>query len=336
MAGNPLSAINSDFVRKLQGFGPSTSTGKSVTNAISGRGSSSAQLTLQRGAQAYVNSLGRLNDVGNAINLSKQNLEKLGALTDDLIDLAQKAGKGSAGSITRDGLNLKFQKIGKEFREIIEGSKIKDQEYLTKEGLSEIFKSVGLDPKQSEDIAKAFDELILAKKDDALVSEKIKGGPLALPTVTVTIIPENPNGDPKTGNGDDDEDTIPLEPYDIEVPIPKPNTTIDILDSNLRSRSNALYTLNNLKALKEQITDNVKALGEITEVLGTNIESVRITGLSMLAAAEEVKSNAQPEEVARSLRAQIRRQVNSPSVLAGLNNLDPILSATLLAAEENE
>jgi hypothetical protein len=103
----------------------------------------------------------------------------------------------------------------------------------------------------------------------------------------------------------------------------------EILDParGLTSRPAAYRVLNDLKALREQITTNVDALRNVFEVVAQNIELVRATGLALLEIGDSLTNETDAAAVAESLRRRIREQV--PQALAQAENLDPIAVATL-------
>jgi len=103
----------------------------------------------------------------------------------------------------------------------------------------------------------------------------------------------------------------------------------EILDParGLTSRPAAYRILNDLKALREQITTNVEALQNAFDVVAQNIELVRATGLALLEIGDALTNETDAASVAELLRRRIREQV--PEALAQAENLDPIAVATL-------
>ncbi|MFM1847108.1 MAG: hypothetical protein RL417_582, partial [Pseudomonadota bacterium] len=103
----------------------------------------------------------------------------------------------------------------------------------------------------------------------------------------------------------------------------------EILDPsrNITSRPAAYRLLNDLKALREQITTNVGALKNAFDVVADNISLVRATGLALLEIGNELTNETDAGAVAESLRQRIR--VSASEALAQAENLDPIAVATL-------
>ncbi len=103
----------------------------------------------------------------------------------------------------------------------------------------------------------------------------------------------------------------------------------EILDPTrgITSRPAAYRLLNDLKALREQITSNVDALQNAFDVVNDNIALVRATGLALLDIGNQLTNETDAAAVAESLRRRIRE--SAQEALAQAENLDPIAVATL-------
>ncbi|MDC0358112.1 hypothetical protein OAO01_04790 [Oligoflexia bacterium] len=176
MAGTGLKAINSRFLEGLGSLsGTSNKSRSQITQTLRGAGASSninISKVMRDGARMFVNSVEGLNATASFVNLSRSTLLELRDVTDDLIDIAEKATKSSTSSNTRRKLQGEMERLGNRFGEIVRGAKNGSTEYLTGEGLADIFQQIGLDKDQSKSIAAVFEKFILA--EDALASESIK------------------------------------------------------------------------------------------------------------------------------------------------------------------
>jgi len=85
--------------------------------------------------------------------------------------------------------------------------------------------------------------------------------------------------------------------------------------------------LNDLKGLREQITQNVDALSNAFQVVADNITLVRATGLALLEIGEGLTNETDATLVAECVRRRIRESAGE--ALAQAENLDPIAVATL-------
>ena len=167
------SVITGSFIKQFD----KASSKSSLKDALSGNTSNSVDYvtTLQSGASVYSKAIRTVSSVAGYVNLAVSNLTELGELTDKLIDIAEKATKATSSS-TLKNLNREFQSLAKEFNKIVKNAKYDDHEYLAKEDLEELFKSVGLDPDNARDLANIFDDFIIADKDNnkLLVSDATK------------------------------------------------------------------------------------------------------------------------------------------------------------------
>lgn len=183
MAGISInSIIDRTFVERFQGLAKSQGSTGNLSRALSGGNPVTISSGLRYGAQTYATAIQNLNSVVGVVNISKATLEDLLKITDKLIGLADKATRTSTDSQQRRSLDVRFHRLAEDFKDLVEKAKIGDREYLTKEGLTAIFTSVGLDPEQSDKIAGFFKDFLLPEDDDAFASEQTKAQrPIAIP-----------------------------------------------------------------------------------------------------------------------------------------------------------
>ncbi len=98
-------------------------------------------------------------------------------------------------------------------------------------------------------------------------------------------------------------------------------------EANIRSRPNAVRTLNDLKALKKQIGDNEKAIDFALDTLRKNVTLTREAGLAFLEIADQITSESKAEDVARRLHSEILG--NATAALSQAENLEPLVLAAL-------
>lgn len=112
----------------------------------------------------------------------------------------------------------------------------------------------------------------------------------------------------------------------------KPAEVDKIFDGNIRRREDAFRTLNDLKALSEQIDDNIGAIEDTLVFLQQNIDLVRATGLSFLELSEKIKTDKEADDVARLVELEVRNSAPQ-AALAQAENLSPIAVAALLGLD---
>jgi hypothetical protein len=174
--------ISREFIGRLQGLA-SGSNSENLTAALSGN-STSVTISdgLRLGAKTYSTAVGSLNSTIALVNVARGDMLKLQELTEDMIGIVERATRASTGQQTRTKLDREFRALANEFVEVIDNAELSDQEYLTVEGLTDIFTSIGLDPEASSGIAAVFEQFMLADEDDTLASGEMKGSrPVPIP-----------------------------------------------------------------------------------------------------------------------------------------------------------
>ena len=103
----------------------------------------------------------------------------------------------------------------------------------------------------------------------------------------------------------------------------------EIFDGTIRRQGDAIRTLEDLTALREQIDENTGVIDELREYLQENIDLVRATGLAFLEVSDRINTASQADEVARSVEREIRKSIGAAE-LAHSENLSPIAAAALV------
>jgi hypothetical protein len=107
-----------------------------------------------------------------------------------------------------------------------------------------------------------------------------------------------------------------------------------ILDGNLFSRADSYRMLADLKALRDQISDNVDALDNARQYISNNINLVRTAGFAFLNVSDQLSGSEEAEEVAKLVAAEIRRNANTAQA-AQVENLSNIVSQTTALLSNN-
>jgi len=180
--GGLRAGINGSLIERLSAYSGSAAAGPG--QAFSGGAATTGiKAGLRTGARAFSNAVQNLNNVISVVNISSNVLTELGEITDKLIDLTEKATKSNVGQQSRRRLNTEFQKLAGEFKKIIKDADLGQFNVTTREGLAELFTSIGLDKDNSSSIAEVFSKFILSEKDDFLASQKVKGvRPINIPS----------------------------------------------------------------------------------------------------------------------------------------------------------
>jgi len=184
------SIITEKFISKLAAAGEKISSAPS--NPLKGGSSVNLSGSLRLGAQTYATAVGALNNTLSIVNVAQATLEKLGEITDKMIEVTEKSAKRAVGPQGRRALDIEFRKLATDFKKIVEKAEIADKNFLSVEGLTELFISVGLDKETSSSIAEVFSRFMTPEDDTSLASEKVEGKkPLVIPAAAYTTRPSD-------------------------------------------------------------------------------------------------------------------------------------------------
>lgn len=305
------SAIDEGFIKSFQGVAQQRSGADNFAASLKG-GSSQVGIStgLRLGAQVFAGSIGGLNSLIGFVNLADNALDKLGDITDEMITLTDRASSVSASSQERRRLNSRFRKLIKEFEGVTEDAQFAERDLLKLPDLKSVFNTLGFDETESQSVSEVFSEFhtVPADEDELLASEKAKGRrPIPVPADAYRI--ETPSGTKILG---------------------KVTTEFDSLFSsqrNLDTRASAYKLGHDLRALKEQISDNKDALATTATFIEENIALVRAAGFAFLDLSQTISDAASASEVARALRKEIRKA--PVQALNQLENLEPLAVAAL-------
>lgn len=295
------SVIDDTLIKRFQGLAStsSSSTGFSAASA-SQASSTSIESGLRVGARTFATAVQGLNTAITFLNTSKSSLEVLGGITDKMIDLAERASSSSSSRQERHDANTEFQRLANQFQSGVSNAKLGDREVLNIEDISEYLTLVGLDKEQSDSIASLFDKFTVPAEDSYLASEEPQAErPIKIPAGAYT----------NTSRTTSDYSAL----FDSDV--------------SLETRPNAYKVLADLKALRNQIDDNSKALDSGIEIIAKNIDLVRAAGLAFLDLSSQINSTDEADQVAIELQDKIRQ--DAPGALSQADNLESIIVAAL-------
>jgi hypothetical protein len=179
MAGLGLSGIiTGGFIRQFAELAKQT---KSGGRAGFKQEEASLGAGLRIGARTFSTALDGLNAATSVVSISKRSLEELKDLTNDLIRITERATLVSSGSETRKSLNVEFKKKASDFRNVVSNATTGGEEFLSKEGLAEVFQSVGLSKENSQAVAQVFSSFVTTSSDDSLASEYVRSSSGGIP-----------------------------------------------------------------------------------------------------------------------------------------------------------
>ena len=285
--------INSSFVNNLQ-----KSVEKKGLTSSSNSNNSALRDSLSIGLNSLPNAISNLNSGISTINFVDSQLEKLDGIAKKLQDVVNRASQSSSTDSLRKNLNIQFKKLVSDFKSVFDKSEFNGKDLLSKDDLSDIFKSIGLDPDISLSFHKLFNDFVTATSDSYLASGEIKG---KRPIKYVD----------GSGNGQ----TVNYSSFlDTEV--------------NINSRRKSLTVAEDVKALRNQIKKNREVLKNVNNAISDNISLVRDVGLGINRALNKITSSDSADTIAQKLRSEII--VNKKSALSQAENLLPIIVQNLI------
>jgi hypothetical protein len=129
---------------------------------------------LRRSGYRYLDAFQKVNALSNRIQVSEEALKQLGKIVDKVITTAETASRGD--SAQRANASVVFRKLASEFKKVISDATLKDGTSLVdKDGLQELFASLGLDTAQASSLASVFSEFVTPGKNHKLADETVRG-----------------------------------------------------------------------------------------------------------------------------------------------------------------
>ncbi len=127
---------------------------------------------------AFSRSYLRINEAVDSTTVTKEALENILNITEELITIAEEAKKRSISNSKRSRLNRDFQNLVDDFRDIIEDAEKDGVNLLDAEDLKEVFSEAGLDTSNVKAMAEVFNRI--AGKDEQLGIEPIRSRRVSL------------------------------------------------------------------------------------------------------------------------------------------------------------
>lgn len=301
MAVTPLSrVITESFVKTLTRVGSSSAQSTTTASGTSLGQQSEVSLStgLRRGARDFSASVQLLNNGISVINVARAANESLLELVGKLEDVVKDAARGSISAGKARRLRSQFGEVSREFEQLLAKTAEEKLDVLNPDDLASVLARAGLDVDSVSEIAGAFRRL--TSLADASVDSA--GNVIS----SANMIPE-----------DDFNRTVKQSIVDLDDPMAE-ETGAGF--NGVRSKVGKLRSL---------LEENIKGLDETAEVVGKNLELVRVVGLAMLDLSGSLPNDATAATVAEELQTRIRR--GAPLLLGQAHNLQPIVVAGLAA-----
>lgn len=301
MTSSINSIVSSSFIQSLLGA-PSSKVTYQAPGSNSNTGGDTLAVGLRRGAQTFAAAVQNLNTLVGVVGLADRDLAELEKITDKLVSITELATQQRVGRSERGDLNADFRSLAQDFQDILFSAEFVGVDYLTREGLQQAFASVGLDPDSSESIRRIFDQFIFAENEDKLADEGIQG---------------------------DEQTRIPPSAFG-EGPRRKPSfSSLFDGETNILTAPAAYTVLNDLRALKDQISSNREVLATAQDAIGDNLSMVRAAGFGLLDFSRQLNGQADADDVAQAVRERIRRDAPT-ALMTQIENLQSLAVAALV------
>lgn len=301
MAVTPLSrVITESFVKTLTKVGSSSAQSTSTASGTSFGQKSEVSLSagLRSGARDFSASVQLLNNGISVINVARAANESLLELVGKLDDVVKDAARGSISAGKARRLRISFGDIARDFEKLLAKTAEEKLDVLNPDDLAGVLSRAGLDVDTVGEISGAFRKL--TSLSDASVDSA--GNVIS----SANMIPE-----------DDFYRALKQSIVDVDDPMAE---EAGGGFNGVRSK---------VAKLRSLLEGNIKGLDETAEVVGKNLELVRVVGLAMLDLSASLPGSATAATVAEDLQTRIRQ--GAPLVLGQAHNLQSIVVAGLSA-----
>jgi hypothetical protein len=273
--------------------------GKALTNALSGNANEEDQVvtSIRAGSQMYARALTGINFGISFLNFARSDLAQVGKLAEEMVGAVERAASRKGSRNDRLQAQRVIQENGQAIKTILRGAEVGDREYLTGEGIKEVFSSIGLDPDRSRSLEDIFKNFVSLDKEENLIDPAIKGEDSPIPREL---------GKPKSTH-----------------------STGKLFDGSrsLTKAADAYAMLDDLKAFSAQVQQNLVVVDELAVVLEENAFLARSTAVAFLKIQDSIGSAPEASTVARRLERMIQRDARA--ALSQAENLEPMIVATL-------
>jgi hypothetical protein len=297
--------ISESFITALTQVGSSLSSQNSSSGGTSlgPRETISVSSGLRSGARDFATGVQLLNRGITVINIARAANEKLLEVVDKLDSVVQEASRTDITQGKAGRLRNTFNDLASDFERLLKEASEQDINVFDATTLSGILKRSGLDP--------------------AKVTE--------LETALKKIMPLTESRVDSEGNVTSSANLIPKSEFASAVR----RSTYDPDEEGAERPSGGFAeTRKKMRALREVLKGNIKAIDETADVIGRNIGLVRVVGLAMLELSGSIRSDATAADVADELQSKIRQ--GAPLLLAQANNLQAIAVAGLAVSRQQD
>lgn len=296
--------LTGTFVSSIGKVGQSSS--KSANPLAASKDTQAIDITLKTGARNFAAGYQALNVAITYVNLSENTNKNLLSIVERLEVIVGKAGKGELTSSKSEDLAGEFKSLAKKFDEIIKGAVIKGENVLNVDDLSAALTRGGIDPKNVEEIGGALKSVSSLGETTSTA-----GGEVTKPEAALPIT----------------EFTGALRQALSDFQNAAEGETPDVAAAFATAKKA-------LGKVHKDLTRNVKALGEVREVVAKNMNLARATGLAMLELSSSVAPSENPDDVAAKVRAQVMRSAGRD--ISQAHNLQSIMVTGLTAATKGK
>lgn len=296
--------INETFVKTLTQVGTSSAAALTSGGSTSLGQKQTVSLSsgLRNGARDFAAGVQLLNNGISIINVARAANEKLLEIVDHLDKTVQDAARGGIGPGKAKRLNSEFEKSVRDFESLLKKTAAEKLDVFKPEDLSGVLSRAGLELQQVNELAGAFQDLTSlneAKVDSA-----------GQVTSTANLIPD-----------EDFYRAVKQSTVDPDDPL-----AVDAPGGFAGVRTK-------MKALRGVLEGNISALNSTAEVVGKNLELVRVVGFAMLDLSSSITGSATAASVAEELQSRIRQ--GAPLLLGQAHNLQAIAVAGLTATKSS-
>lgn len=295
MAITPLSrVITESFVKTLTQVGTSSaqSTGLGQSSQVS------ISAGLRSGARNFSVGVQLLNNGITVINVARAANENLLELVGRLEDVVSDASKGGIGPGKARRLRSAFGDVASEFEALIAKTAEEKLDVFNPDDLSNVLSRAGLEIETVDEIAAAFKKL--TSLADASID--VAGNVVS----SASMIPE-----------DDFNRILRQSIVDLDDPLAE------------EAGGGFVAIRNKVTKLRNVLEGNIKALDQTADVIGKNLNLVRVVGLAMLDLSDSLPSDATAASAAEQLQVKIRQ--GAPLLLGQAHNLKSIVVAGMAA-----
>ncbi|MBP9837960.1 MAG: hypothetical protein KBC84_04530 [Proteobacteria bacterium] len=301
-----INQINGSLLRTLSGSGSSSTSGNSSING-NGVGASfggdtvdvSAGLSVL--ASAFKSSALRLNTPFVIVSRVKSTLGEINDITDQLLELSEKAASSDTSLDERGNLNNRFQALVNKYNNLVDNTKIEVDgtsfDLLNKTNLKTLLADSGIELSTTKDLGQAFNTLA---------------------------------SDGQLGYSDIASEDLYLVNGDGSVEFASALSTTDPLSQNLQTRAGATIAVTTLTQLKEDVSKDLKNISKIADELRLADNFAINANTAVIDLLNRADTGKSPEDIA-SLLVQKIKQISSDNKLAAHSDIDKNLALELLA-----